>query len=239
MLVSVDAAQLEWRVAAWLSGDSVAIKEINEGVDTHKENQQLLGLPTRLISKKYLFRTIYRGSGWSFAHDPDFSHVSRDPDFWDDLNRKFYNKYKGLDKWHHKLARLCAERKAIVSPIGRAWHVLPNEDGSLPWTVFTNYPVQGTGADLMMVARISLFRRMKKSSLRSLLVSTIHDSILIDSPSEEIDDVARLALKVFDDIPANFRKLWGIELPVKFPGSIKIGPNLSEMKEYANQSPGN
>ena len=233
MLVQADAAQLEWRTAVFLSNDPVGIQEINDQVDTHSENQKAFELPSRLIAKVYLFRTIFRGSGWSFANDPDFLHVSDDPDYWDEVNRKFYKKYKGLDKWHYELASLCAQRKPIVSPFGREWLILPREDGSLPWTVFSNYPVQGTGADLMMIARISLHRRMKAMKLRSLLVSTVHDSIVVDCVPEEVDTLVALLYQVFDDLVANVKKLFGITLPIPFPCEVKVGPNLLNMKKVA------
>lgn len=58
MLLKVDAKalQLEWRVAVELSGDKVGLQEILDGVDSHADNQQRFGLPSRLIAKTYLFR---------------------------------------------------------------------------------------------------------------------------------------------------------------------------------------
>jgi DNA polymerase I-like protein with 3'-5' exonuclease and polymerase domains len=232
MLIQIDAAQLEWRVLAWLAGDSVALREINDGIDFHAENQALFGLPSRLIAKIYLFRTIYRGSGWSFANDSNFMGVSQDSDFWDDLNEKFYRKYKGIDQCHLRWGQTVAAKKPIISPFGREWLVDLKPDGSLPWTVLTNYPVQGTGADIMMIARISLMRRLRNLlSTRALLVSTVHDSIVLDCPTEEVPSIGGLAVDVFNDIPGNVKKLYGIDLPCPFPGEVKVGYNLKEMQK--------
>lgn len=232
MLVKIDAAQLEWRTAVWLSNDQVGIDEINSGADIHSNNERLFELPSRLIAKIYLFRTIFRGNGWSFANDPAFSHVSDDPDFWDGINKKFYAKYKGLDEWHQKLGKLCAEGKPIVSPFGREWLIPLTKHGDIPWTTCTNYPVQGTGADLMMVARISLWNRMRKSGLRSLMVSTVHDDIKIDAPDDEVNKIAHMAIEVFNDIPKNVKKLWNIDLPIPFPGEVSVGKDLLNMESY-------
>lgn len=231
MLIQIDAAQLEWRVLAWLSGDRVALDEINSGRDFHAENQVTFGLPSRLIAKIYLFRTIYRGSGWSFANDPNFLEVSPSADYWDAINEKFYKKYKGIDAWHQKLAQTVAARRPIRSPLGREWLILPKEDGKLPWTVFTNYPVQGTGNDIMAVARVSLKNRLLGFGLESKLVQTVHDSIVLDSPTSEVERIGEMAIRVFDDIPNNFKKLWGIDLPCKFPGEVKYGKDLKNMKK--------
>lgn len=232
MLIKIDAAQLEWRTAVWLSNDQTGISELNTpGTDIHSANEQAFSLPSRLIAKIYLFRTIYRGSGWSFANDPAFSHVSDDPDYWDEVNKKFYAKYKGLDKWHHQLAKMCAEHTPIVSPLGREWLVLP-KDGKLPWTVFSNYPVQGTGHDLMTIARISLWNRLRAHSMRALIVSTVHDDIKVDAPDDEVERVADMAIQVFKDIPMNVKKLFNVVLPIQFPGEVSVGKDLLNMEKY-------
>lgn len=229
MYVKCDSKQLEWRTAVFLSGDTLGIGELNSGADIHSLNQHAFSLPARLVAKKYLFRTIFRGSGYAFAMDNEFKHVSSDPKFWDDVNEKFYRKYKGLDKWHQNLAQLVAARKPIRSPFGREWLIVPRDDGSLPWTVFSNYPVQGTGADLMMVARLSLAGRLKRYNMKSLICSTVHDDIKVDCPKEETKAVSDLCIEVFNDIPKNVKKLFKVELPIAFPGEVSVGTNLKDM----------
>jgi hypothetical protein len=63
MLVACDAKQLEWRVLLELARDQVGINEVLNGDDTHDLNRVAFSLPSRLIAKIYLFRTIYRGTG--------------------------------------------------------------------------------------------------------------------------------------------------------------------------------
>lgn len=245
MLVKIDAAQLEFRMATSLSMDQVAIKEILAGEDIHSKNQHAFGLPDRLTAKVYLFRTIFRGNGWSFANDPNFSHVSTDPDYWDDINTKFYAKYNGLDKWHKELAKLVVAGKPIVGPTGRYWPIPMQQKQQknvktgkletvsvIPWTTLSNYPVQGTGADLMQVARISLHNRIKARKLGSLLVSTVHDDLKIDAPDHEVEEVAEIAIQVFNDLPKNCKKLWNWELPIPFPGEVSVGKDLLNMEKY-------
>ena len=67
MFISCDAKQLEWRTVVELSGDQTALTEILQGQDTHELNRQAFELPSRLIAKIYLFRTIFRGNGWSLS----------------------------------------------------------------------------------------------------------------------------------------------------------------------------
>lgn len=145
MLIQCDASQLEWRTILELANEQVGIAEILEGEDTHAKNQTAFELPSRLIAKIFLFRTIFRGSGWSFANDPDFMHVSTSSQFWDEMNAKFYAKYSSIDKKHHEWKDLVMSGKPIIGPLGRQWTIPIHRDykGELkiPWTTLSNYPV--------------------------------------------------------------------------------------------------
>jgi len=148
MLISADASQLEWRTAVELSNDQTGLMEILDHADTHSLNQKAFELPSRLIAKIYLFRTIFRGSGWAFANDADFSHVSSSSKYWDRVNEKFYAKYSGLDAQHKRWAQLVVNGKPIVGPLGRSWSLkLQDKRGELviPWTTLTNFPVNLSG----------------------------------------------------------------------------------------------
>ena len=85
----------------------------------------------------------------------------------------------------------------------------------------------------MTVARISLANRLKKLGVKSLLVSTVHDSIVLDCVNEEVDTVVRLLYQVFDDLAKNVKKLFGVDLIIPFPCEVKVGPNLHTMNKVA------
>lgn len=234
MLVSCDAAQLEWRTVLELSRDEVGIREVIEGQDTHSLNQTAFELPSRLIAKIYLFRTIFRGSGYAFANDPAFMHVSSDPKYWDAIGKKFYAKYAGIDAVHKLWANDVVNGKPLVGPTGRVWAIDMGRDRwgdiRIPWTILTNYPVQGTGADVMMVARLSFARRLKSLGIPALLISTVHDSIVVDCESQYVQDVANLFYQVFDDLVTNLNRTFGINWRVPLNCEVKAGMDMKNMK---------
>jgi DNA polymerase-1 len=236
MLIQCDASQLEWRTALELSKEWVGINEILEGEDTHAKNQKAFGLPSRLIAKIFLFRTIFRGSGWSFANDPDFMHVSTSPAFWDSLNEKFYAKYSNLDKTHHRWKDMVMSGKPIVGPLGREWSINIGRDykGELkvPWTTLSNYPIQGTGADVMMLARLSANRRIKEAGIEARLISTVHDSIVWDTTEKYLEPIRDICDGVFRDIPANIKKLFNYDWETPMACESKYGPNMKDMKKF-------
>src|SRR5579859_2820201 len=159
MLISVDHKGLEWVTAVFLSQDPVGIKEIWDGVDQHEDNRQRFNLPTRLIAKTFLFRLIYGGTAFAYAHDPEFMQVSREPDFWQSVIDGFYRKYGGLAEWHNGLVNNVGKSGKYESPSGRIYYFEPyrTEYGELklPRTKILNYPVQGLGADIVMLSRLS------------------------------------------------------------------------------------
>ena len=234
MLVQCDAKQLEWRCILDLSGDSTGIDEVLRGSDVHGLNEAAFKLPSRLIAKKYLFRTIFRGSGYAFSKDPEFKHVSQDPDYWDRINHQFYRKYSGIDRCHNQWAERVALGQPLIGPSGREWLIPMGVDRKgnreMPWPKLTNSPVQGTSADIMAVARVSLRNRLRDLRSSCLLVGTVHDSIVVDT--KLVDKTAELMYSVFDDLPKNFLKLFGYKMKLPYAAEIKVGDNLTDMEEY-------
>lgn len=236
MLISGDASQIEWRTAIELSGDKVGLHEVAEKLDAHSLNQEAFNLPSRLIAKIYLFRTIFRGSGYAFSVDPQFSHVSTNPKYWDNVNTLFYEKYNGLDRQHKIWAELVMRGDPIITPFGREFHIPPGTDFrgeiKVPWTVLTNYPVQGTAADVMMLVRLMLKQRLDKSRIVYLFVSTVHDSIVLDIPNEEdLQTVVDIFHQIFDDLPSTIRTVFKYDWKTPLACEVKAGIDMKNMKE--------
>ena len=214
----------------------MGIAEILDGEDTHAKNQDAFGLPSRLIAKIFLFRTIYRGSGWSFANDPDFMHVSTSSEFWDGMNEKFYAKYQDINTTHQRWKDCVMGGSAIVGPFGRSWSCPPKRNfrGELkvPWTTLTNYPVQGTGADVMMLARIMARKRIQDANIPCDFISTVHDSIVLDTRQEFLQDLATIFDGVFRDLPVSIRNIFGYEWTVPMACESKYGPDMKNMVKF-------
>jgi DNA polymerase I-like protein with 3'-5' exonuclease and polymerase domains len=235
MLLHADAKQLEWIGATYLSQDAVAIEEILNEIDQHEDNQQRFGLPSRLIAKTFVFRLIYGGSAYSYAHDPDFKSLGGEA-FWQDVIDQFYGKYVGLQDWHTRIVNEAKRNRMLTMPTGREYHFEPEikyGKESWPRTKILNYPVQGLGADLMAIARVSLRNRLldKKGVL---LVNTVHDSIILDFDSKVWDNntIVSLVDKCFNDVPANFKKIFGKEFNLPMRVECQLGPDWGNLETY-------
>jgi len=237
MLIQCDASQLEWRTILQLAKDEVGIQEVLAKADAHSLNQVAFNLPSRLIAKIYLFRTIFRGSGWSFANDPDFMHVSANPKYWDEVNEKFFAKYWGIDRCHQRWKDEVVKHGVIHGPMGRSWSIGLKRDYKgeikIPWTTLSNYPVQGTGADVMMLARISANKRLKKSGISFLWRVTVHDSLVVDTHEKYVQDIAAIFDSVFADVPKNIKKVFGYEWIVPMACESKYGLDMKNMHKIA------
>lgn len=201
----------------------------------HSDNQMKFGLPSRLIAKIFVFRLIFGGSAYSYAMDPDFRDAGLSQKQWQKVIDQFYAKYPDLYKWHISLVEEVTRTGFVTIPTGREFHYSPikkpNGDIDWPRTTILNYSVQGFGADLMMVARLSFANRLKAGGYKTKLISTVHDSIVCDSPDDEYLRIVKLFHEVFADIPKNFEKIFGVELNVPMKCEVLIGSNLKEMKE--------
>jgi len=231
MIIQADAKALEWWTAVWLSQDPIGMEEILEGRDLHSENERAFGLPSRLIAKKYLFRTIYRGSAYAFSKDPEFAATNSTVKFWESIGDKFFTKYKGLDTTHKSWARLVSQRLPIIGPQGREWYfdLVRDFKGNLaiPWTTLTNHPVQGTGHDIMAIIRVCFAKRFKRAGIRGRLIGTIHDSILVDVDDVEVERTIKLFEDSFADMPTNFERMFGVKPNIPLACECHYGPTMN------------
>ena len=220
MIVSCDAKSLEWISYLFLSQDKNGIKEWLDFCDNptlndiHTKNQNDLALPSRLVSKVFLFRCIYRGPAFAYAHDPDFKGTSTNERFWQRVIDRFFEKYYGLNQKHTQLIQEATTRGFNVSPFGRVHeHAARETRQGKKWDVpsICNHINQGCGADVMAVARVSAYNRWKREGFTGKLISTVHDSIVADVPDDEVQPAIELFHDVFKDLPENISKVYGVD----------------------------
>jgi len=233
-LVNCDVKGLEVVVAAQLSGDVTLCKEIIDRVDIHETNRDAFklgeGKPGRLVAKVFKFRLIYGGSAYSYAADPDFRQVSTSQEFWQNVIDAYYDKYKGIAKWHKSLILEAQTNGRITIPSGRYYPIVPDYAKRDPWplTVIKNYPVQGFGAELVMLARLRCSQLIRASGLEAKLVGSIHDSIVTDCPTSEVSQVANILKQSVEEIPLYVKRLWNYEFKLPMTCEVTYGQNKKD-----------
>ena len=263
MLLKVDAAQLEWRVKVFLAQDKVGMAEIplmDEGkLDIHTDNQNRFALPNRTIAKNYIYQFIFQdafgdqgfyAAAAGFAHKADFQHVfgdlpkKRRVEKWLEVVESTFKKYDGIYKHGISLIREATTTGRIVVPSGRFYPFVPEPTygGDLDWprTKILNYPVQGFSADLVQVARLTIWKRIQALPAfekgQILLINTVHDDVEVDvdNDPELVYTISTILEQSFRDIPSEFKKLYGSEINVPLAGEVKYGLTLNEsdMKKF-------
>jgi DNA polymerase I-like protein with 3'-5' exonuclease and polymerase domains len=240
-LINADAKALEWYGAVFLSGDRVGYREISEGIDQHSVNREFLGFPPgeegRLKAKTFVFRLIYGGSAYAYANDPVFTPVSQDQKFWEDVIKRFYEKYQDLGRWHNNLVELAMKQGYIEIPTGRQFTFKPerNEWGKWKWprTKILNYPVQGFGADFMTVARVLVCKTIKeRPHLHDVLfVCTVHDSLVFDAPTEKVAEVVQIIKDCWDKLPEELMRVFKFNFDLKPKVEVSVGMDWKHLTE--------
>jgi len=242
--VQVDFKTLEWVIALFLSRDPIGIQEwmdhLNgKQMDVHSLNQADLSLPDRLIAKIFLFRLIYGGTEWSYANDPNFNWISENPKFWKKKIDSFYAKYKELNAWHSSLVEETIRTGGYTLPTGRMYRYTPTNHfkRGLEWprTQILNYPVQGFAAEIVKIARVLVFKRLKEQYPTVLYISSVHDSLVMDVPNDQVNTVMEM-LKVVCTTKTQeaFEELFGVPFDLPLKVDISYGPNQKDLTEHVN-----
>lgn len=225
-IMEADFAQLEFRVAAFLSQDPVAMKEVAEGFDVHSYTAKVItdaGQPTtRQVAKTHTFAPLYGATGYgrTASEAAYYTH--------------FMEKYSGVAKWHSVLAKQALNYGYIKIPSNREFafpDVKRKRDGTVThFTAIKNYPVQSFAtADIVPLALVEIYKRLKP--YQSCVVNSVHDSIVIDVHPDEID----IAVKIIDSVQADLvdliNKKWNINFNVPLALEAKMGDNWLEQKE--------
>jgi DNA polymerase-1 len=235
LLVNADVKGLEVVVAAELSGDAVLKQEVRDKLDFHQLNQDRFKLPDRVTAKRFKFKLLYGATAFGYSRDSDFIDVSTSEKYWQGIIDEYYDKYKGIRKWHNELINYAKKHGRLEIPSGRFYPIEPDWNKKEPWplTVIKNYPVQGFGADLVMLARLEAAKRLRKASLRALLISTIHDSIVADCPDDEYELVGRILNESVEAVPRLCKQTFGYEFSLPMTAEVQYGRNKKDMKELS------
>ena len=227
-ILEADFAQLEFRVAAFLSQDAVAVAEVANGFDVHAYTAKVItdaGQPmARQEAKEHTFAPLYGASGFGKtpAEATYYTH--------------FLDKYKGIAKWHAKLADEAVNTTRITTPSGREFsfpYVARKRNGTISYfTQIKNYPVQSFAtADIVPLAFIYIDKMLLANKLKSCIVNTVHDSVVIDIHPDEESTVMRIINTTSDNMVPLINTRWGVDFNVPLLLEAKIGPNWLDTKD--------
>ena len=223
-ILEIDFAQLEFRTAVFLAQDKQGMEDIKNKIDVHQYTADIIGV-SRQDAKAHTFKPLY--GGVTGTEDEKRYYT------------KFLEKYKDIKKWHEELQSEAIRFKRVKLPTGREY-AFPYAERT-PWggstygTQIKNYPVQGFAtADIVPLACINISKLMKKQKVKSLLVNTVHDSIVADVYPGEEDVMSNIFKQGTADVIPALKEYYKINFNVPLDTELKIGYDWLNMKEVNN-----
>lgn len=232
MIVNGDIKSLELCVAADWYDDKVMKQEVLDKIDLHSDNQKRFKLPDRVTAKRLIFKLLYGGSAYGFSKDGDFVSVGYNEKQWEEVVHRFYEKYKGVVVGHKRDIAFAKEHGYIEIPSGRHFNFKPEYKGSYwkwPETRIKNFPIQGLGADLVKLIRIEAFKRFKESGVQGEFISTIHDSLVYDVPSKNVETVCKIIREAVDKLPEMCDTIYSYKFSLPLSVEIQVGPSKGDL----------
>ena len=222
-IMEIDFAQLEFRTAVFLAQDKQGMKDIENGVDVHQYTADIIGC-SRQDAKAHTFKPLYGGMSGSEDEKRYYS--------------AFLKKYPDIKVWHEKLQNEAIRTKVVTLPTGRQY-AFPKVErmswgGSSFSTQIKNYPVQGFAtADIVPLACVGIQELLEEHKTKSLLINTVHDSIVADVFPGEEKVVASCLNNGCLGVIQRMKTMYGINFNVPLDVELKVGSNWLDTKVYA------
>lgn len=193
VLVDADYSQIELRVLSDIADDKAMIDAFNNGDDIHAITaSQVFKMPLQMVTplmrsraKAVNFGIVYGIGAFSLAKDIGVSRAEADRYIKDYLHH-----YSGVDRYMNVVVEE-AKKNGYVKTLFERRRYLPELSSSngmlraFGERVARNMPIQGTAADIIKIAMIRVYTRLKEEKLNARLILQIHDELIVEAPENE------------------------------------------------------
>lgn len=217
-LISADYSQIELRIVAAISGDVNMIEAFKENKDIHTATAaKVYGVPEsevtkdmRRAAKAVNFGIIYGQSAFGLAENIGVSRTEAKT-----IIDNYFTQYSSIKKYMDTSINFAKEHGYVETVMGRKRWL--KDIYSANFTVrgyaernAINMPIQGTAADMIKLAMITIHRELVKQGLKTRMILQVHDELVFDVPLAEVEAAQALiktcmenAMKLPHDVPVN------------------------------------
>jgi DNA polymerase-1 len=206
VLLDADYSQIELRILAHLSGDDALVQAFREGADVHRATAaRVMNLDPKDVTpemrdraKVVNFGIVYgmgaRGLAQSLGIEVDEARR-----FIDD----YFRSYPGVKRFIDETIERAHRDKAVATLLGRIRR-LPEIDSTNPGLrsfserVAVNTPVQGTAADIIKLAMLSIHRNLEEAGMETRMILQVHDELLFDAPKRELERAQEMVRRAME-----------------------------------------
>ena len=207
-MISADYSQIELRILAHLSKDATLIKTFQEGKDIHTMTaSEIFGIPQNEVTpqmrreaKVINFGIIYGMSPYGLAKE-----LGVGPKVAGEYIEEYFRRYQGVKSYIAETLKE-AKGKGCVTTLYNRRRYLPEINSSnraarqFAERTAINTPIQGTAADLIKIAMIRIFRRIKDGGLQAKMLMQVHDELVLEVPDDEAEKVEQLVKEEMEGV---------------------------------------
>ena len=208
VLVDADYSQIELRLLAHMAGDEVMRQQFLSGADFHTATAaRVFHLPAEEVTqqmrsraKAVNFGIVYGISAFSLSQDIGVS-VAEAKDYME----RYFNTYRGVKQYMSDVVEKAREQGYVETLLHRR-RDLPELSSSkfnlraFGERVALNMPIQGTAADVMKLAMVRVYERLKRENLRAKLIMQVHDELIVECPIGEREQVEVLLREEMEQV---------------------------------------
>jgi DNA polymerase-1 len=229
ILLDADYSQIELRVLAHIAHDQNMIDAFKSGADIHRITaSQVFDMPPDFVTpamrrnaKAVNFGIVYGIGAYSLAGDIHVSVAEADQ-----YIKSYLETYKGVRQYMEETIKFATENGYVTTLFGRRRY-LPELASSnrvnreFGKRVAMNTPIQGTAADIIKIAMVRVYERLKKEGLAARLILQVHDELIVECPLPEADRAAALLREEMES---------AVSLSVPMEAEVGRGGNWLEAK---------
>ncbi len=200
VFTDADYSQIELRVLAHMSGDEQLIEAYKMDEDIHRITaSKVFHTPfaevtdlQRRNAKAVNFGIVYGISSFGLSQDLSISKKEAA-----EYIEQYFATYPGVKTFLDRQVEDAKKNGYVTTMFGRRRPIPELSSGNFMQRSFgervaMNSPIQGTAADIIKIAMIKVWKRLKDEGLRSRLILQVHDELLIETAKEETEAVGRI-----------------------------------------------
>lgn len=229
LLLSADYSQIELRLLAHLSGDPAFVEAFRTAGDIHRQTAALIfDVPAdqvtsdmRARAKTINFATIYGQGPHALSRQLKISHAEAK-----EFIERYFERFRSVREYLDSSIEFARKYGYAQTIFGRRRYIPELRDRNFNVRAFgeraaANSPIQGSAADLIKIAMISIDRALRNQRLSSRMLLQVHDELVFEVPGPERDEMAALVVHEMEH---------AAELSVPLVVDLGFGKNWLETK---------
>lgn len=229
VILSADYSQIELRVLAHIAGDANLIDAFYNKLDIHsKTASEVFNVPLESVTplmrsraKAVNFGIVYGISDYGLSRDLGISRKEAKT-----YIDNYLNKYSGVKKYMEEIIEKARKDGFVTTVLGRRRYIPEITSSnfnvrSLGERLAMNTPIQGSAADIIKIAMVRVYNKLKERNLKSKLILQVHDELILEVSKDEMDEVKAIVKDGMEN---------AMKLDVPLVVDINTGSNWFEAK---------